>query len=78
MPVTKYDVDVSELFLCIYFDVLLVIFNIFFFFLQMSAISLCPINRNKNTLQIVCSVFSTYLHGQIITSEGDQEDDIGG
>lgn len=54
MPMTKYNADVSELFLCVYFDVSLIIFNIFF--MQMSAIFLCLINWNKNTLQILCSV----------------------
>lgn len=29
---TKYNTDVSELFLCMYVDVLLIIFNFFFFF----------------------------------------------
>lgn len=53
MPMTKYNADVSELFLCVYF-VSLIIFNIFF--MQMSAIFLCLINWNKNTLQILCSV----------------------
>lgn len=30
MPRTKYNADVSELFLCVYFDVSLIIFNISF------------------------------------------------
>lgn len=55
MPVTKYDVDVSELFLCIYFDVLLVIFNIFFFSANVSYI---PMPNKQKQEHIANCVFS--------------------